>query len=95
MIFCQISLLWKRLATRFSVGEVAVVAFLLFAAGFETTTNLIGNGMVALLQNPGADASTMGRPVVGGYRSGGDVALGILRYKSMCEPFWNLRRSRA
>ncbi len=35
-----------------SAGEVAAVALLLFAAGFETTTNLIGNGMVALLHNP-------------------------------------------
>ncbi len=35
-----------------SEGEVIVVATLLFAAGFETTTNLIGNGMGALLRNP-------------------------------------------
>lgn len=35
-----------------SHDEVIVVATLLFAAGFETTTNLIGNGMGALLRHP-------------------------------------------
>lgn len=35
-----------------SEAEVIVVATLLFAAGFETTTNLIGNGMGALVRNP-------------------------------------------
>ena len=35
-----------------SEGEVIAVATLLFAAGFETTTNLIGNGMGALLRHP-------------------------------------------
>lgn len=35
-----------------SAGEVVAVATLLFAAGFETTTNLIGNGMGALLRHP-------------------------------------------
>lgn len=33
-------------------AEVIAVATLLFGAGFETTTNLIGNGMGALLTNP-------------------------------------------
>ncbi|MBL8775865.1 MAG: cytochrome P450 [Acidimicrobiales bacterium] len=37
---------------RLSEPEIIVVAMLLFAAGFETTTNLIGNGTVALLRNP-------------------------------------------
>jgi cytochrome P450 len=32
--------------------ELLTMAALLFAAGFETTTNLIGNGVVALLRNP-------------------------------------------
>lgn len=32
--------------------EVVSTATLLFAAGFETTTNLIGNGLLALLRNP-------------------------------------------
>jgi len=33
-------------------AEVIVVTILIFAAGFETTTNLIGNGTAALLRNP-------------------------------------------
>ena len=32
--------------------EVVATAILLFAAGFETTTNLIGNGLLALLRHP-------------------------------------------
>lgn len=32
--------------------EMVATAILLFAAGFETTTNLIGNGLLALLQHP-------------------------------------------
>jgi cytochrome P450 len=32
--------------------EVIATAVLLFIAGFETTTNLIGNGLLALLQHP-------------------------------------------
>ncbi len=35
-----------------SVDELISIAILLFAAGFETTTNLIGNGVSALLQHP-------------------------------------------
>lgn len=35
-----------------SDGEVIATSMLLFAAGFETTTNLIGNGMSALLAHP-------------------------------------------
>lgn len=35
-----------------SDDEVISTAVLLFSAGFETTTNLIGNGLLALLQNP-------------------------------------------
>jgi cytochrome P450 len=35
-----------------SEGEIIAVSILLFAAGFETTTNLIGNGMGALLRHP-------------------------------------------
>lgn len=36
-----------------SHSELLSTAILLFAAGFETTTNLIGNGLLALLRNPG------------------------------------------
>lgn len=32
--------------------EIIATAILLFAAGFETTTNLIGNGLLALLDHP-------------------------------------------
>ena len=48
-----------------SDDELIATAVLLFSAGFETTTNLIGNGMGALLRNPGemdrlwADASLL------------------------------------
>ena len=35
-----------------SEGELISTAILLFAAGFETTTHLIGNGLLALLRNP-------------------------------------------
>lgn len=37
---------------RLSDEEIVRMAGLLFGAGFETTTNLIGNGMHALLRNP-------------------------------------------
>jgi len=47
-----------------SEGEVVAVATLLFAAGFETTTNLIGNGMGALLRNPGEMARLWDDPAL-------------------------------
>ncbi len=34
-------------------GELISTVILLFAAGFETTTHLVGNGLLALLRNPG------------------------------------------
>jgi cytochrome P450 len=37
---------------RLTSGEVVSTALLLLVAGFETTVNLIGNGMVALLRDP-------------------------------------------
>ncbi|MDQ4071007.1 MAG: cytochrome P450 [Actinomycetota bacterium] len=37
---------------RLSEYELVSTAILLFAAGFETTTHLIGNGLYALVQNP-------------------------------------------
>jgi hypothetical protein len=39
---------------RLSPGEVVSTALLLLIAGFETTVNLIGNGTVALLGDPGS-----------------------------------------
>jgi cytochrome P450 len=38
---------------RLDEEEVLSTAFLLFLAGFVTTTNLIGNGLLALFRNPG------------------------------------------
>ena len=37
---------------RLTDDELVTLATLLFAAGFETTTNLFGNGLLALLRNP-------------------------------------------
>jgi cytochrome P450 len=37
---------------RLSSDELVSTAILLFGAGFETTTNLIGNGLLALLRHP-------------------------------------------
>jgi cytochrome P450 len=37
---------------RLSDDELATMASLLFGAGFETTTNLFGNGLLALLRHP-------------------------------------------
>jgi cytochrome P450 len=38
---------------RISEVELLSMAFLLISAGYETTVNLLGNGILALLQNPG------------------------------------------
>jgi cytochrome P450 len=38
---------------RLTEDEIVSTSILLFAAGFETTTNLIGNGLYALLSHPG------------------------------------------
>ena len=42
--------------------ELLTTAALLFAAGFETTTNLLANGLVALLQHPSQLALLRDRP---------------------------------
>ncbi|MCU0267979.1 MAG: cytochrome P450 [Acidimicrobiales bacterium] len=39
-------------ADRLTEDEMVATLILVFAAGFETTTNLIGNGLVTLLRNP-------------------------------------------
>jgi cytochrome P450 len=54
---------------RLNENELVSMAFLLLVAGHETTVNLIGNGMLALLLNPGelarlrADPSLLGGAV--------------------------------
>ncbi|MCH7790188.1 MAG: cytochrome P450 [Acidobacteria bacterium] len=45
-----------------SESEAIINAMLMFAAGFETTTNLIGNGMAALLVQPDAVAELREQP---------------------------------
>lgn len=40
---------------RLTPGELVSMALLLLVAGFETTVNLIGNGTVALLREPGRE----------------------------------------
>ena len=42
----------RRLGDRLTKEELLTTATLLFAAGFETTTHLLGNGLVALLCHP-------------------------------------------
>ncbi|MFC3965314.1 cytochrome P450 [Nocardia jiangsuensis] len=44
--------------------EIAANAALLIDAGFETTVNLIGNGIVLLLENPGALARLRAEPAL-------------------------------
>ena len=43
----------KKNGERFSDEELCSMFILLQIGGHETTTNLIGNGLLALLQNPG------------------------------------------
>jgi cytochrome P450 len=45
-----------------TADELVTMAALLFAAGFETTTNLLANGLVALLRNPDQLALLRDRP---------------------------------
>ena len=47
---------------RLSDDELVTMASLLFGAGFETTTNLFGNGLLALLQHPDQLALLRGDP---------------------------------
>jgi cytochrome P450 len=42
--------------------ELLTMAALLFAAGFETTTNLLSNGLVALLRSPGQRPALLSDP---------------------------------
>ncbi|GIM95389.1 cytochrome P450 [Paractinoplanes toevensis] len=49
----QDDLISALVETDLTDDELLTMAALLFAAGFETTTNLLANGLVALLDNPG------------------------------------------
>ena len=49
---------------RLTEDEIASNAVFLFLAGHETTTNLIGNGLLALLRNPGELAKLRGQPAL-------------------------------
>jgi cytochrome P450 len=47
---------------RLTGDELLTMTALLFAAGFETTTNLLANGLVALLREPGQRAAVQASP---------------------------------
>jgi cytochrome P450 len=49
---------------RLTEDEIASNAVFLFLAGHETTTNLIGNGLLALLQNPDQLAKLRAEPAL-------------------------------
>jgi cytochrome P450 len=53
-------------AAMLSEAELIQTVFLLFAAGFETTSNMLGNGCVALLGRPDAVARIRRDPDTGG-----------------------------
>jgi cytochrome P450 len=71
---------------RLTEPELVAMAFLLLAAGYETTVNLIGNGMLALLSNPDqfaalkADPSLLPSAIEEFLRYDGPVNLATLRY---------------
>ena len=49
---------------RLTDEEITSTAILLFAAGFETTTNLLGNGLLALLEHPDQLADWRAHPSI-------------------------------
>ncbi|MEJ8279375.1 cytochrome P450 family protein [Pseudonocardia spirodelae] len=69
-----------------SPAEVTAMAFLLLVAGHETTVNLIGNGMLALLRDPGqrallqADPERVPQAVEEFLRYDGPVNLATIRF---------------
>jgi cytochrome P450 len=60
-----------------SAEELVTMAALLLAAGFETTTGLLSNGLVALLAHPGQAVRLRAEPGLAG-----PAALELLRYDS-------------
>jgi cytochrome P450 len=73
---------------RFDENELIAMTFLLLLAGHETTVNLIGNGVVALLRDPGqlarlrSDLSLVPGAVEEMLRYDGPVNLATLRFAS-------------
>jgi cytochrome P450 len=73
---------------RFDENELIAMTFLLLLAGHETTVNLIGNGVVALLRNPDqlerlrSDLSLVPGAVEEMLRYDGPVNLATLRFAS-------------
>jgi cytochrome P450 PksS len=71
---------------RLSSDEVMAMAFLLLVAGHETTVNLIGNGMLALLEHPDqldrlrSDPSLIGTAVEEMLRYSGPLMIATERY---------------
>lgn len=62
---------------RLTDAEITSTAFLLFAAGFVTTTHLIGNGLLALLRHPAEHRRLWADPALIG-----DAIEEMLRYDS-------------
>ncbi len=68
-----------------SEDEAASMAFILLFAGFETTVNLIGNGMLALLRNPAELARLRDAVVAGDEALLGTAVEELLRYDGPVE----------
>lgn len=52
----------REAGTALSDDQIVSMCTLLFAAGHDTTTNLIGNGLLAVLQHPDARAALIAHP---------------------------------
>ncbi|MFJ4990348.1 cytochrome P450 [Streptomyces sp. NPDC088732] len=66
-------------------NEAAAMAFILLFAGFETTVNLIGNGMYTLLRNPGPRRLLQDGLVRGDHALLGTAVEELLRYDGPVE----------
>ncbi|MEU6344811.1 cytochrome P450 [Streptomyces sp. NPDC046977] len=66
-------------------NEAAAMAFILLFAGFETTVNLIGNGMYTLLRNPGPRRQLQDALVGGDNGLLGTAVEELLRYDGPVE----------
>lgn len=72
--------------SRLSAGELLRMAFLLLTAGFETTVNLIANGVLSLLRHPGqlallrSDPALLGSAVEELLRYEGPVHVATFRF---------------